>query len=149
MPHTNFTEEIPFKEFTAIETLNLPEFGIFKTATLKWSNKTQTMALIRTENNTNNPQKFAADGNLRDYLVRNKISRKTKLKMAKGIAKGLEYLHKKGIVHENLMQRAIREYNVIGEKKSKRAKGTSSLLNKRSNYLTLLDLFILAINDLY
>ncbi|CAG8734336.1 3105_t:CDS:1, partial [Racocetra persica] len=45
---------------------------------------------------------FAADGNLRDYLVRNKISRKTKLKMAKGINEGLEYLYAKGIVHENL-----------------------------------------------
>ncbi|KAF0506297.1 kinase-like protein [Gigaspora margarita] len=135
MTRTNYIEEIPFKEFTAINMLNMPELGIFKTATLKCSNISQTVALILDRNNTSNAQKlqdiqhknvikfygttydlennkymvfqFVADGNLRDYLVRNKISRKTKLKIARDIAKGLEYLHKKGIVHENLSPSTI------------------------------------------
>ncbi|CAG8715290.1 13219_t:CDS:2 [Cetraspora pellucida] len=134
MTRSNFIE-IPFKELTTIKTLNLPELGIFKTATLKWSNKPQTVAMILVENNVDDIQKlqdiqhkniikfygitydlenskyvvfqFAADGNLRDYLVRNKTSTRAKLKMAKGIAKGLEYLHKKGIVHENLSPSTI------------------------------------------
>ncbi|CAG8566650.1 28305_t:CDS:2 [Gigaspora margarita] len=46
---------------------------------------------------------FAADASLRDYLTRNQISRKAKLKMARDIAKGLKYLHERGIVHENLV----------------------------------------------
>ncbi|KAF0506306.1 kinase-like protein [Gigaspora margarita] len=72
---------------------------------------------------------FVTDGNLRDYLVQNKLSRKTKLKIARGIAKGLEYLHKKGIVHENLNPSTI----FVENKNALIANPTVSTITKRDS----------------
>lgn len=50
---------------------------------------------------------FANNGNLRNYIKKNKLAFGEKLEIAKGIANGIKVLHNNGVVHANIVSNTI------------------------------------------
>ncbi|CAG8534846.1 11492_t:CDS:2 [Dentiscutata erythropus] len=120
---------ISYNDLTDVKLRHRSGIGIFKSAIWKQSHVSLTVALILLEDipelqniNHENIMKiygitydsecnknmltlqFATNGSLGDCLTRghDKFNRKTKLKIAKDIAKGLKYLHENNIIHGDL-----------------------------------------------
>ncbi|PKY27991.1 kinase-like protein [Rhizophagus irregularis] len=58
---------------------------------------------------------FANDDNLREYIKKNTLTFDKKIEIAKDITEGIKFLHKNGIIHENLNPKNILIFDGIAK----------------------------------